>query len=137
MREAGVGLGSETKAFGFVGGYESMGADGGALGATLAFISAEEKDDVAAIGEETTISLLEAGVYWRRSKGNWLFSARGSASYAWFDGDRVFVSPTDSLIRQADSGWNGFTGLASASVSYEAGVGRFYVRPLVSVDYLY
>lgn len=137
MRDAGVALGSETKAFGFVGGYESMGADGGALGATLAFISAEEKDDVAAVGEETTISLLEAGVYWRRSVGNWLFSARGSGGYAWFDGDRVFISPTDSLIRQADSGWNGFTGLASLSASYQADVGRFFIRPLVSLDYLY
>ncbi|MCF8506502.1 MAG: autotransporter outer membrane beta-barrel domain-containing protein [Caulobacter sp.] len=137
MREAGVGLGSDTQAFGFVGGYESMGADGGALGATLAFISAEEKDDIAQIGEETTISLLEAGVYWRRSVNNWLFSARGSAGYAWFDGDRVFVSPTDSLIRQADSGWNGFTGLASLSAAYEANVGVAYIRPLISIDYLY
>ncbi len=137
MREAGVGLGSETKAFGFVGGYESMGSDGGALGATLAFISAEEKDDVAQIGEETTISLLEAGIYWRRSVGGWSFSARGSGGYAWFDGDRVFISPSDGLIRQADSGWNGITGVASASASYEAGVGRFFIRPLVSVDYLY
>ena len=137
MRDAGAALGSDTKAFGFVGGYESMGADGGALGATLAFISAEEKDDVAQVGEETTISLLEAGVYWRRSIGGWLFSARGSGGYAWFDGDRVFVSPTDSLIRQADSGWTGFTGLASASAAYEASLGRLYIRPLVSVDYLY
>jgi len=137
MREAGVGLGSETKAFGFVGGYESMGADGGALGATLAFINAEEKDDVAQIGEETNISLLEAGIYWRRSVGGWRFSARGSGGYAWFDGDRVFISPSDGLIRQADSGWNGFTGVASASAAYEAGLGRFFIRPLVSVDYLY
>ncbi len=137
MRQAGVSLGSDTQAFGFVGGYESMGADGGALGATLAFISAEEKDDIAQIGEETTISLLEAGVYWRRSVNNWLFSARGSAGYAWFDGDRVFVSPTDALIRQADSGWNGFTGLASLSAAYEANIGVVYIRPLISLDYLY
>ena len=137
MREAGASVGSDTKAFGFVGGYESMGADGGALGATLAFVTAEEKDDVAKIGEQTSVSLLEAGVYWRRSVNNWLFSARGSAGYAWFDSDRMFISPTDSLIRQADAGWNGFTGLASLSAAYEAQVGVMYVRPLISVDYLY
>lgn len=137
MREAGVGLGSDTQAFGFVGGYESMGADGGALGATLAFVTAEEKDDIAKIGEQTSISLLEAGVYWRRAVGGWLFSARGSAGYAWFDGDRMFISPTDSLIRQADSGWNGFSGLASVSAAYEANIGVMYIRPLVSIDYLY
>jgi outer membrane autotransporter protein len=137
LRDAGVGLGSETKAFGFVGGYESMGSDGGALGATLAFMSAQEKDDVAQIGEETTVNLMEAGVYWRRSVGGWLFSARGSAGYAWFDGDRVFISPSDGLIRQADSGWNGFTGLGNVTAAYEAGMGRLYIRPRVSLDYLY
>lgn len=137
IRQAGVGLGSETQAFGFVGGYESMGADGGALGATLAFVSAQETDDVAQLGEETSVSLLEAGIYWRRSVGGWLFSARGSAGYAWFDGDRVFVSPADSLIREANSVWSGFTGLASASAAYEANIGAIYIRPLVSIDYLY
>ncbi|MFZ5671275.1 MAG: autotransporter domain-containing protein [Pseudomonadota bacterium] len=137
MRESGVNVGSETQAFGFVGGYESMGADGGALGATLAFISAEEKDDVAQIGEETTISMLEAGVYWRRTIGGWTFNARGAGGYAWFDGDRVFISPDDSLIRQADSGWNGLTGVASASVAYEATLGRFFILPMISADYLY
>lgn len=137
MREAGASVGSTTQAFGFVGGYESMGADGGALGATLAFATSEEKDDIAKVGEHTSVSLLEAGVYWRRSVNNWLFSARGSAGYAWFDSDRVFISPTDSLIRQADAGWNGFTGQASVSAAYEANVGVFYLRPLVSLDYLY
>jgi hypothetical protein len=137
MREAGASVGSNTQAFGFVGGYESMGADGGALGATLAFVTSEEKDDIAKIGEHTSASLLEAGIYWRRSVNNWLFSARGSAGYAWFDSDRMFISPTDSLIRQADAGWNGFTGLASISAAYEANIGVMYVRPLLSVDYLY
>lgn len=137
MREAGASVGSTTQAFGFVGGYESMGADGGALGATLAFVTSEERDDISKVGENTSVSLLEAGVYWRRSVNNWLFSARGSAGYAWFDSDRIFVSPTDSLIRQADAGWNGFTGSASVSAAYEANVGIFYLRPLVSIDYLY
>lgn len=137
MRDAGASIGSSTQAFGFVGGYESMGADGGALGATLAFVTAEEKDDIAKIGEHTSVSLLEAGVYWRRAVNNWLFSARGSAGYAWFDSDRMFLSPTDSLIREATAGWSGFTGQASVSAAYEANLGVFYLRPLVSIDYLY
>eukprot|EP01035_Chromulina_nebulosa_P031297 gene31297-41705_t len=115
----------------------AFAAAGEAWARTAARWGAEEKDDIAQIGEETTISLLEAGVYWRRSVNNWLFSARGSAGYAWFDGDRVFVSPTDALIRQADSGWNGFTGLASLSAAYEANIGVVYIRPLISLDYLY
>ncbi len=137
MREAGVTAGSETKAFGFVGGYESMGADGGALGATLAFVTAEEKDDVAKIGEETSVSLLEAGIYWRRSIGKFTFNARGSAGYGWFNGDRVFIDPANTLIVEATSDWTGFTGVLSAAGSYEFSAGRFYARPGLSVDYLY
>lgn len=137
MRDAGVTAGSETKAFGFVGGYESMGADGGALGATLAFITAEEKDDVAKIGEETSVSLLEAGIYWRRSVGKFTFNARGSAGYGWFNGDRVFIDPTNALIVEANSEWTGFSGVLSAAGAYEFTAGRFYARPALSIDYLY
>lgn len=137
MRDAGVTAGSETKAFGFVGGYESMGSDGGALGATLAFVTAEERDDVAKIGEETSVSLLEAGIYWRRSVGKFTFNARGSAGYGWFTGDRVFIDPANALIVEATSDWTGFSGVLSAAGAYEFTAGRFYARPALSVDYLY
>ncbi|ATQ41671.1 autotransporter outer membrane beta-barrel domain-containing protein [Caulobacter mirabilis] len=137
MRETGVTIGSDTKAFGFVGGYEAMGADGGALGATLAFVNAEEKDDVAQVGEQTNISLLEAGIYWRRSIGKFTINARGAGGYAWLSGDRVFIDPKTNLIERASADWNGFTGVASLSASYEQEIGRFYMRPTVSLDYLY
>jgi hypothetical protein len=137
MRDAGVTAGSETKAFGFVGGYESMGADGGALGATLAFVTAEEQDDVARIGEETSVSLLEAGIYWRRSIGKFTFNARGSAGYGWFNGDRVFIDPANTLVVEATSDWTGFSGVLSAAGAYEFTAGRFYARPALSIDYLY
>lgn len=137
MRNAGVTVGSETKAFGFVGGYESMGTDGGALGATLAFTASQERDDVAQVGEETSASLLEAGIYWRRSFGNFTFSARGAAGYGWFDGDRVFIDPNTNVIINADAEWTGWTGSANIGASYEATVGRFYARPSLSLDYFH
>jgi hypothetical protein len=137
MREAGVSLGSDTKAFGFIGGYESMGEDGGALGATLAYMGAEEKDDVAQIGEQTNISLVEAGVYWRRATGNWLFSARGAAGYGFFEGERRFTDPATLTLKTASANWGGYTLSANSMVAYEARFGRFYVRPMVSLDYLY
>ena len=132
-REGGMTAGSETKAFGFVAGYESMPSDGGALGATLSFMNAEEKDEVAQAGEETSISLVEAGVYWRRSIGGWTFHARGAGGFAWLDGDRLFVDPETGLVVQADSNWTGYLGVASLGASYEARIGRYYVRPTVSV----
>lgn len=137
MRETGVTIGSETKTFGFAGGYEAMGPDGGALGATLAFISAEEKDDVAQVGEETDIALLEAGVYWRRSIGKFTVNARGAGGYAWLNGDRVFVDPSRNVVETANAEWNGLTFVGSLSGSYEAQFGRYYVRPTASLDYLY
>ncbi|MDB5468644.1 MAG: autotransporter protein [Caulobacter sp.] len=141
LRETGVTIGSETKAFGFIAGYESMGDDGGALGATLAYMNAEEKDDVAQIGEQTNVSLLEAGVYWRRNVGGWLFAARGAAGYGWFEGQRRFIDPATGtsagVIREAEASWGGFTGSANAMVAYEARFGRFYIRPQVSLDYIY
>ncbi len=136
VRQAGNTAGSETKAFGFIGGYESLETDGGALGATLAFISAEEKDDIAQIGEETSVSMLEAGVYWRKQAGGLSFNLRGSAGYAWLDGDRVFIDPDTALVVTADSEWGGYTLAASAGVNYEARFGRFYLRPSASLDYL-
>ena len=136
VREAGNTAGSETKAFGFIAGYESLEPDGGALGATLAFVAAEEKDDIAQIGEETSVSLLEAGVYWRRQMGGLSFNLRGSAGYAWLDGDRVFIDPDTSLVVNADSSWGGYTLAATAGVNYEARLGRYYLRPSVSLDYL-
>jgi hypothetical protein len=141
LRETGVTIGSETKAFGFIAGYESMDENGGALGATLAYMNAEEKDDIAQIGEQTNVSLLEAGVYWRRNMGGWLFAARGAAGYGWFEGERRFIDPATTtsagVIRESEATWGGFTGSANAMVAYEARFGRFYVRPQVSLDYIY
>jgi len=136
-------LGSDTKGFGFVGGYEAMSSSGGALGVTLAYLSAEEEDEAAKVGEQTSGSLVELGAYWRQAAGSWLFSVRGGAGYAFFDGTRRFISvPQDpftaSLVRTAESEWNGFTAAASASVAYEARLGgRYYLRPLLGVDYFY
>lgn len=136
-RDGGETLGSEAKGFGFVGGYEAMDDKGGALGLTLAYVNAEENDDAAQVGEQTSVSLLEAGAYWRQAAGSWLFSVRGSGGYAFFDGTRRFVSPADQTIRESNADWGGFTGAANASVAYETRFGRYYVRPLLGVDYLY
>ncbi len=141
LRDAGVGLGSDTKAFGFVAGYESMGDDGGALGATLAYVTAQESDKQAQAGEQVSISNVEASVYWRRAMGNWLFSARGAGGFVWFNGDRRFVYPSalssTSVLREYNADWTGYTLAANASVSYEQRFGRYYVRPQLNLDYFH
>ncbi|HEX6860587.1 MAG TPA: autotransporter outer membrane beta-barrel domain-containing protein [Caulobacteraceae bacterium] len=137
QREGEETLGSETKGFGFVGGYEAMNDAGGALGATLAYVTAEEQDDAAQVGEQTSASYVELGAYWRRAAGSWLFSVRGGGGYAFFDGVRRFIAPTSGVLRTAEAQWNGYTAGASGSVAYESRFGRYYVRPTLGVDYFY
>jgi len=132
-------LGSTTKGFGFSAGYESMSSKGGALGATLSYMNAEERDKPAQVGEHTAANVFELGLYWRQAYGNWVMSVSGGGGYAMFDGVRKFIAPmpTGPVIRTAKASWSGYTGRANASAAYEAHMGRYYVRPTVGVDYFY
>ncbi len=141
-REDGETLGTDTQAFGFVAGYEAMGDAGGALGVTLAYTALEEHDTVAQVGEQTTASVVQAGVYWRRSVGAWRFNVGGGAGYGWFDSDRVLRLDTngdgvaDKTV-QASAKWGSLTANAFAGAAYEAKFGRFFARPETRLDYTY
>lgn len=142
-RDDGVTQGSDAQVFGFVGGYESMSTNGGALGLTLAYVNVEEHDSAAVVGENTTASVLQSGIYYRKSSGGFLFNAGGGGGYAWFDGKRRFIAPdfnadgAADVIRSNSATWNGATANAFAGVSYQAMAGRFYARPELRVDYVY
>ena len=127
-------LGSTSKLFGVVGGYERMGPAGGALGVTLAYLNSQEEDAAAAVGEHVVGSMVEAGLYYRRTAGPLSVSARGAGGYSWFSGDRRFLAP--GAINVATSSWGGFFVDAHAQASYEKRFGVFYIRPQLSVDYL-
>ncbi|WP_165190719.1 autotransporter domain-containing protein [Caulobacter soli] len=137
-------MGSDTQAFGFVGGYEAMGDAGGALGLTLAYVSVEEHDIAAKVGEQTTGNFLQLGAYWRRSIGGWRMNVGGGGGYGWYDGDRTFNSGdlnndgVADVQRHNTAKWNGYTFNAFAGTGYEAKfAGRYFVRPEGSLDYLY
>lgn len=134
-RETTSTLGSDVKAFGLIGGYESMASDGSAYGMTLAFVSAQDDDNIAAVGEHVVASILEAGAYARYTPGNWRFTVRGSGGFASLDSTRRFV--TTGVQRQAEASWNGYFATGHAMAAYEARWGRFYARPELSIDYLY
>jgi hypothetical protein len=127
-------LGSSTKLFGVVGGYERMGPAGGALGVTVAYFNGQEQDIAAAVGEHVVGSMVEGGLYYRRAAGPLTVSARGAVGYSWFSDDRRFLAP--GAINIAQSNWGGLFVDAHAGASYERRLGRFYARPEVSVDYL-
>ncbi len=137
-------MGSDTQAFGFVGGYEAMGDAGGALGLTLAYASVEEHDIAAKVGEQTTGNFVQLGAYWRRSIGGWRMNVGGGGGYGWYDGDRTFNSGdlngdgVADVQRKNSAKWNGYTFNAYAGTAYETKfAGRYFVRPEASVDYLY
>ena len=142
-REDGDTQGSDTQALGMVTGYEAMGEAGGALGVTLAAVSLEEHDTVAKVGEKTTASILQAGLYWRRSVGGWRFNLGGGLGYSRFNGDRSFISEDvdgDGTVdaRLANTAaWNGMVANAFAGVAYEADVLGAYLRPEARLDYVW
>jgi hypothetical protein len=133
-RTTGATIGSSAKLLGLVGGYEKMGADGGALGLTVAYMNTQEQDSASAIGEHVVASMVEAGAYYRRAIGGLRFSARGAGGFAWFTGDRRFLG--DGATNEALSAWNGYFFDGHAGAAYEQHVGRFYARPELSIDYL-
>lgn len=142
-RDTDQTLGSDTQAFGFVGGYEAMGDAGGALGLTLAYVSVEEHDTVAKVGEQTTASFVQTGAYWRRSVGGWRFNTGGGLGYGFFKGDRRFIAPDNNgdgladLVLKNTADWKGLTANAYAGVAYEQKFGRFFARPEGRLDYVW
>jgi hypothetical protein len=139
-------LGSFSKLFGVVGGYEHSGVGGGAVGLTLAYYNVNEQQDADQIGTGTVASMVEAGAYYRRNAGRFTFGARAAVGYSWFEDNRVFATVTpgqgsnsNSAIGteiQAHSNWGGLFYDAHLQGTYEQPFGHFYARPEISADFL-
>ncbi|HEY2177865.1 MAG TPA: autotransporter outer membrane beta-barrel domain-containing protein [Caulobacteraceae bacterium] len=128
-------VGSSSKLLGLVGGYERMGVAGGALGLSLAYFNVQESDEFSALGAHDVGSLVEAGLYYRRSIGHLTVSARGAGGYGWFSEDRRFASGTE--FDRAQASWTGSFIDAHFGAGYEVKIfGPYYARPEVSLDYL-
>ena len=126
-------MGFKSQGFGFAAGYDMQG-ENNALGANVSFVTTDVKDRGAAAGEEISMNLFGAGLYWRLDGGPLQAAVRGGVGYAFFDGDRRLVSQTLNL--RADSKWNAWMVDAYAGASYEVSLGSLYVRPEGSLSYL-
>jgi hypothetical protein len=139
-------LGSFSKLFGVVGGYEHAGVGGGAVGLTLAYFNANQQEDADRIGTGTVASIVEAGAYYRRAMGRFTFGARAGIGYAWFAENRVFATTTPGsgtnansatgIELRAHSNWGALLYDAHFQGTYEQPFGRFYARPELSADFL-
>jgi hypothetical protein len=127
-------VGSYAEMLGLVAGWEHEGPAGGAVGMTLAYMNAQETDTNAAVGAQVVGSMVEGGLYYRRSAGAFTVSMRGGAGYAWFGDDRKFL--TANAFDQATSNWGGVFFDGHFGASYQIGFGRYYARPEVSADYI-
>jgi hypothetical protein len=121
--------------FGLVGGLERMGAGGGALGITAAYLNIQDNGTAAPINAHIVTDVAEVGAYYRRAWGDVRFSVRGAGGYAWFNERREFL--TTGVAETSTGSWNGFFGDGHAGLEYEWRVSHFFVRPELSADYLY
>lgn len=134
--------GSNAKLFGVIGGWEHTGAGGGAVGLTLAYLNASEQDVALQIGAGVVSSMVEGGVYYRRTMGPFTVSGRAAIGYASFSDNRVFVTSTTTnnsttgTELAASSHWSGLFYDGHFAASFEQSLGRFYARPELSADYL-
>lgn len=128
--------GFESQGFGVTGGFEGVGPDGGALGLTASFVTADFEDTDAAVGEQVSFSMFEVGGYWHRQWGGLRFDARAAGGVVLFDSERRFVSAADNLLLQSEADWLGYSASGHLGLSYEYG-SRFYVRPFASLDGVY
>ncbi|MBV9997098.1 MAG: autotransporter outer membrane beta-barrel domain-containing protein [Caulobacteraceae bacterium] len=134
-RQTAETLGSDDKVFGLVGGYERMGAGGGALGLTLAYLNVENEGLEAAFGARTVADLIEMGAYYRRAWRGFGLSLRGAVGYAWYNDKNLFL--TTGVSESAVSHWGGLFADTHVGASYEFRIRRFYLRPEIALDYLY
>ncbi|MCW5758837.1 MAG: autotransporter outer membrane beta-barrel domain-containing protein [Phenylobacterium sp.] len=125
--------GFKSQGFGFAAGADMQGINN-ALGANVSFVTTDVRDRGAAAGEDISMNLFGAGLYWRFDGGPLQAAVRGGLGYAMFNGDRRLVSQTLNLRAKAD--WNAWMADAYAGVSYEFSAGGFYARPELSAAYL-
>ena len=118
-----------------MGGYEKMGAAGGALGVSVAYLNVGDQGTAEPVNAHTIENIAEVGAYYRRAWGDLRFSVRGGGGYAWFNENRMFL--TTGVSQTSNGQWNGYFADGHAGLQYEAHLGRFYLRPEASFDYLY
>jgi hypothetical protein len=148
MQETNAGLfsnghandpGYKAWSFGAVAGYEVPHTPLGILGATFGASTNEIYPDDRNSAADLHANVVDAGVYWRITRGGFSANARVGVDYARISSDRVIeVLGGDGLAvtRRANGSWSALGFNARGTASYEARFRNYYFRPLMSVDYM-
>jgi hypothetical protein len=133
--------------FGIAGGVERARGDT-ALGVTASFVTSGVQDSTQPTDQALSASAFEVGVYWRKGGGQNGLNANASVNGGLVTlGSRRFLidqtnsndlnqTPTQIVSREAKASWLGGIMSANIGVGYQVAVGRFFVRPEVSGDYV-
>lgn len=132
----------DSAGFGLAGGIESARRNGVVHGWSMAFASSDIDDDNRRGFSKLTASALLGSAYWRAEPiSKLLLNASVTGGFAWFDSDRQVLDEDSTgariLQRQAGGKWTGALGAARLSATYNIDLGRFYIRPDASLDYVY
>jgi hypothetical protein len=123
---------------GVMGGYEAAFSPQAIFGLSVGASSSQIRDlGHSDIGKQT-LSLLDAGVYWRATAGHFSANARIGGDYGRITQDRAIV--IDNVLASTFSGtagskWNAVGVNARFRVAYEREFGSWYVRPQAGADY--
>lgn len=129
-------LGYRAKSFGLAAGFEQTTAREAAYGLAIGLVSTEYADGGAGLGERTVMNFAGGSLYARKELGGWLADVRAGGGLVAFDSERRIVSAADKLDLTAKADWIGWVAEAHAGLAYLLRLGRLYLRPHASVDYL-
>lgn len=125
--------------FGAVGGYELPANSLGIFGATIGASANQIYPDSVDSAEDLHATLMDAGIYWRTTRGGLSADVRLGGDYMRVSSGRVIeVLGGDGLAvsRKANGRWSAFGFNTHAAVSYEKRLGRYYMRPQITLDYI-
>jgi len=135
-KSVGSTAGYNNYGSGLTGGIERRFGQLGSIGASVSYLVGVVNDVGTAAGINQDEVLFN--LYWRASWGRLHAYATGGIGNVQLDSSRYFdgISSGATFSRTATGKWGStlYTGLAGAS--YELPLGRLYVRPEVSVDYV-
>ncbi len=133
------GQGYKSIGFGAVAGYEFGGSRLGILGVTLGASTSEIDSKGSAADQKLTANVVDAGVYWRASRGPFSGNVRLAGDYLNVSSDRVASGVGADgvpVTRTAAGRWSGYGFNGRVMGSYEARYGRYYLRPQISADFV-
>ena len=132
---AGLSEQYRGEGFGFTGGLDTEFGPFHAVGVSVGFASTEI-EDVVGVDEPLNVTTYQAGAYAGFEKNGFNVDLYGGGGISQFDQNRL-VSVGD-FFGTARGEWDGVHANGSARAGYEVAINdKFWVRPSVSLDYLY